>query len=163
MEYGTTYWQVEQKISSEVYDQIYAKLPDSVSLESMDVGCELNYSVHTKPTVSAEQLSSGDEIWMYAQLTEQPDLAQFSAQVRTLLDSIDYASYPNFSASFYAQYPQGEFHLNLKDRTAMRLSTAELEKLVKVEEETADDEYALSEQSEPTAIEVTVGSSQSAS
>lgn len=45
----------------------------------------------------------------------------------------------------------------------MRLSTAELEKLVKVEEETADDEYALSEQSEPTAIEVTVGSSQSAS
>ena len=41
----------------------------------------------------------------------------------------------------------------------MRLSTAELEKLVKVEEETADDEYALSEQSEPTATEVTVGSS----
>lgn len=163
VEYGTTYWQVEQKISSEVYDQIYAKLPDSVSLESMDVGCELNYSVHTKPTASAEQLSSGDEIWMYAQLTEQPDLAQFTAQVRTLLDSIDYASYPNFSASFYAQYPQGEFHLNLKDRTAMRLSTAELEKLVKVEEETADDEYALSEQSEPTATEVTVGSSQSAS
>lgn len=163
VEYGTTYWQVEQKISSEVYEQIYAKLPDSVSLESMDVGCELNYSVHTKPAASAEQLSSGDEIWMYAQLTEQPDLAQFSAQVRTLLDSIDYASYPNFSASFYAQYPQGEFHLNLKDRTAMRLSTAELEKLVKVEEETADDEYALSEQSEPTATEVTVGSSQSAS
>ena len=96
----------------------------------MDVGCELNYSVHTKPTASAEQLSSGDEIWMYAQLTEQPDLAQFTAQVRTLLDSIDYASYPNFSASFYAQYPQGEFHLNLKDRTAMRLSTAELEKPV---------------------------------
>lgn len=163
VEYGTTYWQVEQKISSEVYEQIYAKLPDSVSLESMDVGCELNYSAHGKPAASVEQLTAGDEIWMYAQLTEQPDLAQFTAQVRTLLDSIDYASYPNFSASFYAQYPKGEFHLNLKDRTAMRLSIAELEKLVKVEEETVDDEYALSEQSEPTATEVTVGSSQSAS
>lgn len=163
VEYGTTYWQVEQKINSEVYEQIYAKLPDSVSLESLDVGCELNYSAHGKPAASVEQLTAGDEIWMYAQLTEQPDLAQFTAQVRTLLDSIDYASYPNFSASFYAQYPKGEFHLNLKDRTAMRLSIAELEKLVKVEEETVDDEYALSEQSEPTATEVTVGSSQSAS
>lgn len=163
VEYGTTYWQVEQKISSEVYEQIYAKLPDNVSLESMDVGCELNYASNGKPAASAEQLGAGDEIWMYAQLTEQPDLAQFTAQVRTLLDSIDYASYPNFSASFYAQYPQGKFHLNLKDRTAMRLSAAELEKLVEIEEETADDESDLSEPTEPAAIEVTVGSSQSAS
>lgn len=169
MEFGPASWKVEQQVSGEIRNELYQQIPASMNVEALDVECEINSVTPDKQSMSAQELTTADEVTLYINLGMQADKTSFAQQIRTLFDSIDPEQYPNLSARVFADYEGGRYIAYLNDRFSMRLDVNGLLNLI---EEDPDVEYAESDEyneesydedteisSEDAASEMTVGSS----
>ena len=149
--------------------RLYQQIPASMNVEALDVECEINSVTPDKQSMSAQELTTADEVTLYINLGMQADKTSFAQQIRTLFDSIDPEQYPNLSARVFADYEGGRYIAYLNDRFSMRLDVNGLLNLI---EEDPDVEYAESDEyneesydedteisSEDAASEMTVGSS----
>ena len=81
-----------------------------MNVEALDVECEINSVTPDKQSMSAQELTTADEVTLYINLGNQTDKAGFAQQIRTLFDSIDPEQYPNLSARVFADYEGGAVH-----------------------------------------------------
>ena len=169
MEFGPASWKVEQQVSGEIRNELYQQIPASMNVEALDVECEINSVTPDKQSMSAQELTTADEVTLYTNVGMQADKTSFAQQTRALFDSIDPEQYPNLSARVFADYEGGRYIAYLNDRFSMRLDVNGLLNLI---EEDPDVEYAESDEydeesydedteisSEDAASEMTVGSS----
>lgn len=133
LEHGTVYWQLEESLNGEVYEEIAAQIPEDIKVISLDVDCDLQYPVANRKDVNSDTLSSGDYLRISFDMGYQPNLSQFSSEVEKLISAIDYQKYPNLSARFVGESERETYALFLNDRLSMRLSAEDFARMTKVE------------------------------
>jgi hypothetical protein len=133
LEHGTVYWQLEESLNGEVYEEIAAQIPEDIKVISLDVDCDLQYPVANRKDVNSGTLSSGDYLRISFDMGYQPNLSQFSSEVEKLISAIDYQKYPNLSARFVGESERETYALFLNDRLSMRLYAEDFARMTKVE------------------------------